>query len=57
VVTLGWIRDRIANSMDPLTLVRVDTAVSALGVAVGDGDLEAAAATARALEKVIRGLL
>jgi hypothetical protein len=57
VVTLEWIRDRIANSMDPVTLVSVDTSVAELGVAVGDGDLEAAAATARALEKVIRDLL
>jgi hypothetical protein len=57
VVTLEWIRDRIANSMDPVTLVSVDTSVAELGVAVGDGDLKAAAATARALEKVIRGLL
>ena len=57
VVTLEWIRDRIANSMDPVTLVSVDTSVAELGVAVGDGDLKAAAATARALEKVIRDLL
>jgi hypothetical protein len=57
VVTLEWIRDRIANSMDPVTLVSVDTSVAELGVAVGDGDLKAAAATARALERVILGLL
>jgi hypothetical protein len=57
VVTLEWIRDRIANSMDPVTLVSVDAAVGELGVAVGDGDLEAAATTARALEKEIRSLL
>jgi hypothetical protein len=57
VVTLEWIRDRIANSMDPVTLVSVDTSVARLGVAVGDGDLEAAATTARALEKEMRGLL
>jgi hypothetical protein len=43
--------------MDPVTLVSVDTSVAELGVAVGDGDLKAAAATARALEKVIRDLL
>jgi hypothetical protein len=57
VVTLEWIRDRIANTMDPVTLVQVDTAVSAMGAAVGDGDLRTAAETARALGKVIRGLL
>jgi len=56
-VTLEWIRDRIANSMDPVTLVSLDTSVAELGVAVGDGDLKAAAVTARALEKEIRGLL
>jgi hypothetical protein len=56
-VTLEWIRDRIANSMDPVTLVSIDTSVAELGVAVGDGDLKAAAASARALEKVISGLL
>jgi hypothetical protein len=38
-------------------LVSVDAAVGELGVAVGDGDLEAAATTARALEKEIRSLL
>jgi len=57
VVTLEWIRDRIANAMDPVTLVSVDTSVAELGVAVGDGDLKAAAATARALEMVMHGLL
>jgi hypothetical protein len=57
VVTLEWIRDRIAQTLDPVTLVTVDTAVSELGVNAGDGDLHAAAATARALDEVIRGLL
>jgi len=57
VVTLEWIRDRIANTMDPVTLVQVDAAVSELGVAVGDGDLKAAASTARSLDEVMRGLL
>ena len=57
VVTLEWVRDRIANSMDPVRLVSVDTSVAELGVAVGDGDLKAAASTARALEREIRGLL
>jgi len=57
VVTLEWIRDRIASSLDPVTLVQVDTAVSGLGVAVGDGDVKAAAATARSLDEVMRALL
>jgi hypothetical protein len=57
VVTLEWIRDRIANTIDPVTLVQLDTAVAELGVAVSDGDLNAAAATARDLDNVIRGLV
>jgi len=56
VVTLEWIRDRIATSMDPLTLVSLDTSVAAMDVAVTDGDLTAAAAAARVLEKEIGGL-
>ena len=55
VVTLEWIRDRIATSMDPVALVRLDTAVAALDVAVTDGDLTTAAATARGLEKLLGG--
>jgi hypothetical protein len=56
-VTLEWIRDRIASSLDPVTLVTVDTLVASLGVAVGDGDLTAAASTARELDTVMRGQL
>ena len=55
VVTLEWIRDRIATSMDPVTLVSLDTSVSALDAAVTDGDLTTAAATARALDKLLGG--
>jgi hypothetical protein len=56
-VTLEWIRDRIAQTLDPVTLVRVDTLVSELGGAVFDGDLAAAAQAARDLRGVTSGLV
>jgi hypothetical protein len=57
VVTLEWIRDRIADTLDPVTLVQIDTSVGALGAAVGDGDLDAAAASAQELRGILRGLV
>jgi hypothetical protein len=57
VVTLEWIRDRIASTLDPVTLVEVDASIGALGAAVGDGDLDAAAASARELRAILRGLV
>jgi hypothetical protein len=57
VVTLEWIRDRIAHTLDPVTRVRLDTLVAEMGTAVVDGDLGAAARTARELREVMRGLL
>jgi hypothetical protein len=57
VVTLEWIRDRIAHTLDPVTLVSIDFQVGELGVAVVDEDLGAAARTARELREVMRGLL
>ncbi len=57
VVTLEWIRDRIADTLDPVTLVQVDTSVGALGAAVSDGDLAAAATTAQELRSILRGLV
>ena len=48
-VTLEWIRDRIAHTLDPVTLTRIDTLVGDLGTAVVDEDLGAAAQTARDL--------
>jgi hypothetical protein len=56
-VTLEWIRDRIAHTLDPVTLVSIDFQVGELGVAVVDEDLVAAAQTARDLRGVLEGLL
>jgi hypothetical protein len=57
VVTLEWIRDRIAQTFDPVTLVRLDTAVAAMDTAVADGDLQTAAAQARELDTLVRSLM
>ncbi len=55
VVTLEWIRDRIARTLDPVTLVRVDTLIADMGAAVFDGDLRGAAQAARDLREVMAG--
>ena len=57
VVTLEWLRDRIALSLDPVTLVRLDTLVGEMGGAVVDEDLTAAARAARDLRDVMSGIL
>jgi hypothetical protein len=57
VVTLEWIRDRIAHTLDPVTLTRIDTLVGELGTAVVDEDLTAALQIARDLRKVVSGLI
>jgi len=57
VVTLEWIRDRIAQTLDPVTLVRLDTLVAEMDVAVVDDDLPAAAQAARDLRGVMSGLI
>ncbi|MFL5799169.1 MAG: hypothetical protein ACJ77A_14715 [Actinomycetota bacterium] len=57
VVTLEWIRDRIAQTLDPVTLVRIDTLVGELGTAVVDKDLPVAARTARDLREVVAKLM
>ena len=57
VVTLEWLRDRIALSLDPVTLVRLDTLVSEMGGAVVDDDLPAAAHAARELRALLSGLI
>lgn len=57
VVTLEWIRDRIAHTLDPVTRTRIDALVGELGAAVVDGDLGAAADTARALRGVVADLI
>jgi hypothetical protein len=55
-VTLEWIRDRIAHTLDPVTLTRIDALVGDLGTAVVDEDLGAAAQTARDLQVVLSRL-
>jgi len=56
LVTLEWVRDRIAHTFDPVTRTRIDTLVGELGTAVVDDDLGAAEEVARALLEVL-GLL
>jgi hypothetical protein len=57
VVTLEWLRDRIARSLDPVTLVGLDTLVGEMGGAVVDEDLPAAARAARELRALMTGLI
>ncbi|MDH4112988.1 MAG: hypothetical protein OEV60_09980 [Actinomycetota bacterium] len=53
VVTLEWIRDRIAHTLDAVTLTRLDTVVGDLGTAVVDRDLDGAAAAASELAGIV----
>jgi hypothetical protein len=53
VSTLGWIRDRIASSVDAVALVRIDTRLTTLEENVAEGDLAAAARTARSLRRAL----
>lgn len=55
-VTLEWIRDRIAHTLDPVTLTRIDTLVRAVGAAVLDDALPAAEMAARELGEVVAAL-
>jgi hypothetical protein len=57
VVTLEWLRDRIALSLDPVTLVRLDSLVGEMGGAVVDHDLSAAAHVARDLRAMMSRLI
>lgn len=57
VVTLEWIRDRIAYTLDPVRRTQIDALVGELGTAVVDSDLSAAADTARALREVVADLI
>jgi hypothetical protein len=57
VVTLEWIRDRIAHTLDPVTRTQMDALVGELGAAVVDDDLGAAADAARALRVVLADLI
>ena len=56
LVTLEWIRDRIAHTMDAVTRTAIDTSVRDLGTAVIDDDLGAAEAIARSLVHEAAGL-
>ena len=49
--TLEWIRDRIAGSLGPVRLARLDRRLTELGSAVADEDLAAAAEVAGALTR------
>ena len=57
LVTMEWIRDRFVHTADPVTRVQIDTMVRDMGTAVVDDDLHAVAGTARALRKVVVGLI
>ena len=56
-VTLEWTRDRIAHTLDPVTLTRLDTLVGALGSAVFDHDLGGAVESAQDLQDVMTRLV
>lgn len=56
LVTLEWIRDRFAHTLDPDTRVTIDTLVRDLGTAVVDEDLATAARIARDLGVVLEGI-
>ena len=55
VATLEWIRDRIANKLDSVSVTRLDTHLEQLRANVSDGKLGAAAKTARGLRKALAG--
>jgi hypothetical protein len=57
VVTLEWIRDRIAHTLDPVVLTRIDALVGGIGTAVVDHSLGGALESARALQDVMRELV
>jgi hypothetical protein len=53
VATLEWIRDRIARSVDEVTMARIDTDLAELRSAVADEDLAAAVDSAASLREVL----
>jgi hypothetical protein len=53
VATLEWIRDRIAHTLDSVSVTRLDTYLGELRANVGDEELAAAARTAKDLRKVV----
>jgi hypothetical protein len=54
VFTIGYIRDRILNTLDGADVVRLDTEVQKLQVAVADDDLLAASDTAERLRDTLK---
>jgi len=57
VFTIGYIRDRILNTLDDADVVRVDTEVQKLQVAAADDDLAAASDAAERLRDTLRPVL
>ncbi len=57
VVTMEWIRDRFAHTLDVVTRTRLDTLVRDMGTAIFDGDLEATASLARDLRDLMRSIV
>jgi len=55
VATLEWIRDRIAHTLDTVSVTRIDTRLQQLRAGAGDGRLASAARTAKALRRVLAG--
>ncbi len=51
--TLEWIRDRVANTLEPVVVTRIDTLLEELRANVKDADLAAAIDTATALQEVL----
>lgn len=56
-VTLEWVRDRIAPTLDAVARTRLDTLLGELGAAVADRDLDAAADAARDLLDLVGDLV
>lgn len=54
VFTIGYIRDRILNTLDGADVVRLDSEVQKLQVAVADDNLSAASATADRLRDTLK---
>jgi len=55
VATLEWIRDRIAHTLDGVSVTRLDTQLQELRANVADGELGTAAKTAQGLRKALVG--
>jgi hypothetical protein len=56
LATLEWIRDRFAQTLEKVDLIRIDTHLVALRTAVNDEDLDGAAAEAGGLRDTLAGL-